>query len=184
LFALSLFIGCKNTNEADNARYKAELEKHAKDYMISLKSVLVANMKEGGPLQAVNVCSDTAAQLTQEFSREMNVDVKRFSFKNRNVHNFPDPNEVEILKKFEDMYEKNELNGESYFIMKSENDERKTVVYAKPIFIEAPCLNCHGDENQVSSEVRKVLAEKYPSDKANGYQIGDFRGAISVTKDF
>jgi len=176
-----LFAGC-NSKDSENAKYKSELENYANMYMKELKSVLISNMKEGGPYQAVNVCSDTAAKLTAGFSEDMNVEVKRISFKNRNVHNFPDPHEVDILKNFESQFGENKLDKNSFLIVENELEGKRAVTYAKPIFIEAPCLNCHGNETQLSSDVKEILSEKYPADKAKGYEIGDLRGAIIVTK--
>ena len=31
-------------------------------------------------------------------------------------------------------------------------------------------------------EVKELIASKYPEDKAFGYNIGDFRGAVSIKK--
>ena len=176
-----IFIGCNN-NESEVVKYKSELDNHANMYMKELKSVLIANMKEGGPYQAVNVCSDTAARLTVDFSENKGVVVKRISFKNRNVHNFPKPKEVDILKNFESQFNEKKLDKNSYVIVENVIDGKRAVTFAKPIFIEAPCLNCHGNDNQLSSDVKEILSEKYPADKAKGYKIGDLRGAITVSK--
>ena len=180
--ALSFVFASCNSKESENAKYKSELENYANSYMKELKSVLMSNMKEGGPFQAVNVCSDTAAQLTESFSANKGVIVRRISFKNRNVHNFPDPHKVDILKNFESQFAENKLDKNSYVIFEDKLEGKSTITYAKPIFIEAPCLNCHGNDNQLSSDVKEILSEKYPADKAKGYEIGDLRGAITVTK--
>ena len=163
-------------------KYEAELSKHAQDYMMGLKSVLVSNMQKGGPLQAVNVCSDTAQQMSVLYSETMKVDVKRASFMNRNENNVPDEFETKAIKMFEELMKDGNLTAESNLIESSEIDGKEVVKYAKPILIDAPCLNCHGSESQISNEVTKVISEKYPNDKATGYKIGDLRGVISVTK--
>lgn len=49
--------------------------------------------------------------------------------------------------------------------------------YAQPLFIEQSCLPCHGDPKDAP---RPVL-EKYGSDKAFGYKVGQVRGIVSVT---
>lgn len=178
-----LFIGCqKEELNTKDIKYKAELDNYAKIYMSELKSVLLQNMKSGGPLKAVNVCSDTAAELTSKFADKMKIKLKRFSFLNRNMNNYPDLNEKEILLNFEELYAKNELNKESFIINESIIEGNRIITFAKPIFLEAPCLNCHGTEDQINSDVKEVLSRKYPEDKARNYKIGDLRGAISVTK--
>jgi uncharacterized protein DUF3365 len=179
-----LMTSCQNSKDEtfDKEKYKAELSDHAKDYMMELKSVLVANMKEGGPLQAVNVCSDTAADLTSIYSEKMNVEVKRASFKNRNRNNIPDSFEKRALLKFEKMMDLGKLNSKTDLLEKVSVDGKEMLKYAKPIFVDAPCLNCHGSEAQISEQVADVLREKYPKDRAKGYKIGDLRGTISVSK--
>jgi hypothetical protein len=47
--------------------------------------------------------------------------------------------------------------------------------------VEAVCLNCHAAE--VEPEVEAALREKYPSDKARGYELGQIRGAFSLSRD-
>ena len=48
--------------------HKAEMENYATEYMVSLKTVLVENMKAGGPQLAINVCADTAMTLAKNYS--------------------------------------------------------------------------------------------------------------------
>jgi hypothetical protein len=35
-------------------------------------------------------------------------------------------------------------------------------------------------EENISADVKPILAEKYPEDRATGFLIGDLRGAVSV----
>jgi hypothetical protein len=180
----SFLVACNKPDEKviDTAKYETELGQHAQDYMMGLKSVLVSNMQKGGPLKAVNVCSDTAQQMSVLYSETMKVDVKRASFMNRNENNVPDEFETKAIKMFEELMKDGNLTAESNLIESTEIDGKGVVKYAKPILIDAPCLNCHGSESQISNEVIKVISEKYPNDKATGYKIGDLRGVISVTK--
>ena len=52
----------------------------------------------------------------------------------------------------------------------------------KPIIFQAPCLGCHGDIENISADVKTILNNKYPNDKATGYQMDDLRGAVSIQK--
>jgi hypothetical protein len=181
--SILVILACnKQNDEYENPELKAELEQYAGEYMTTLKSILVENLKAGGPLQAVNVCSDTAAKLTAAFSEERDVKVKRFSYMNRNQDNYPANQEKEILNHFENLKNKEKLDVNSHYFKSVDINGKTTVIYSKPIFIGAPCLNCHGNKDQVSSNVRAVIDEKYPNDKATNYKIGDLRGAISVIK--
>jgi hypothetical protein len=177
-----LFFSCKHEDKFDGKSYSAEFRGYAKEYMSGLKSVLMKNMKEGGPLKAVSVCSDTASDLTRIYSAKLKIKIKRISYKNRNIKNFPDKFEKEALNKFAELYSQNELNTETEIIKKVNVNGKEVVRYIKPIIIEAPCLNCHGDR-EILPEVSERIKQKYPNDKATGYKIGDLRGAISITKE-
>jgi hypothetical protein len=178
-----VFTSCSNSDKFDENAVKNEMKVYANEYMQELKSVLVKNMQAGGPLKAVNVCYDTALVLTKNYSADKKVAVKRFSFNNRNENNVPDEFEKQALQYFEELADKGKLNSDSEILEREKVEDITIVRYVKPIFIDAPCLNCHGNESQISKEVAEVLKEKYPNDKAIGYKIGDLRGAISVVKE-
>lgn len=179
-----LLSSCQNNelSDVEKKQYQKELSGYAKSYMKELKGVLLSNMKLGGPLKAVNVCSDTAADLSDSFAKYNDVEVKRVSFKNRNPNNRPDDFESKALKTFEKLLSEGKLETSTSIIEKSKIDGAEAVRFVKPIMVDAPCLNCHGTETQISNKVAKVINEKYPNDKAFGYEIGDLRGVISVTK--
>jgi hypothetical protein len=112
----------------------------------------------------------------------MGVKIKRFSLKNRNSNNYPTQFEKEYLNYFEELNSGNELTPDSYLFKATGSNDQNNVTLIKPIIIGAPCLNCHGSKDQINSDVRLMINEKYPDDKATGYNIGDLRGAISITK--
>jgi hypothetical protein len=128
------------------------------------------------------VCSDTAQVLTNDFGLMKGVYIKRVSFKNRNKNNVPDGFEANVLKRFEQMKNESKLASDSeHFEIIKENDHQY-LRYIKPIEIGAVCLKCHGNEDKISTEVKDLIAKKYPDDKAVGYKNGDLRGAISIKK--
>ena len=176
-----LVISCQSSknDNIDVDKTKTQLSNHANDFMMGLKSVLISNMKDGGPVNAVTVCADTAEQLTNMYSESMGVTVKRFSFKNRNINNTPDSFEEKALINFKELHKTGQLTDKSHVFEVTKDDVAKIV---KPIMVGAPCLTCHGDKNQIDAEVAGIIMKKYPDDKAFGYKIGDLRGAISVSK--
>lgn len=182
---LSILASCSKNEEkvVDMKVLEAKLNVHAQDYMMALKSVLLSNMKSGGPLTAVHVCSDTAQQMRKLYSETMDVVVRRASIKNRNEMNFPNEFETKAINMFHELKRNNSLTKESNLIEQKSIGGKEVVKFAKPILVGAPCLNCHGQDSQISKEVAEVIAEKYPHDKATGYKIGDLRGVISVTKE-
>lgn len=185
-FSLIMFLfifGCSNKqSEIDVSKYEKELSVHAQQYMKELKTVLVKNLKSGGPLQAVSVCSDTAQEMTKKYSDKNGIQIKRVSFKNRNLSNTPDNFEKKAIQYFEELNSNNSLTKEINLIELIDEDDDNIVKFAKPILVDAPCLNCHGSEGQIAKEVLEVISAKYPNDKATGYKIGDLRGIISVSK--
>lgn len=165
---------------------KDELKKHFREismmFMEDLKSVLMKNLSEGGPLQAITVCSDTAQELTNIIGKKSNVDLKRVTFKPRNPKDTTDAFETKVLSRWHELMSEGNFDKENEYFEIVEIEDKPYARYMKPIFIQGPCLTCHGSDNMISSEVKDLLKEKYPDDKATGYKPGDLRGAISVKK--
>ena len=68
------------------------------------------------------------------------------------------------------------------FFKTTEENGVTSVIYLKPILVQAPCLSCHGPFEQIGPDVKQILQTKYPDDKATGYQLDDLRGAVSIKK--
>lgn len=183
LAAITGLIGCtENKSTAVSESQLKEMRNTSMEFMKELKGILIEKIQQEGILSAVAVCSDTAQLLTNEFGLLRGVFVKRVSFNNRNLNNFPDDYEKGILNKFTMMHKKNNLTEASESIEIMFEDETKYLRYMKPIFIQAECLNCHGGEAEMQQQTRELIAEKYPNDKAIDYKSGDLRGAISIKK--
>ncbi|KUG25257.1 cytochrome c family protein [hydrocarbon metagenome] len=151
-------------------------------FMEDLKSVLMENLIEGGPLQAITVCSDTAQELINIIGKKNNVELKRVTFKPRNPKDTADTFETKVLSRWHDEMNEGKLDNETNYLEIMKIGDETYARYMQPIFIQGPCLTCHGGENMISSEVKDLLKEKYPDDKATGYKPGDLRGAISIKK--
>ena len=180
----AFFISCGEKNDkfqiADNQRN--EMRSNAGEFMKQLMGVLLKQIESGGTVSALNVCSDTAQILTNNFGLKKGVFVKRISFKNRNPNNVPDEFETRGLKEFESKKNEGVLNSDTEHIEITTEDEHKYLRFMKPIFINTLCLRCHGTEENISPEVRETIKQRYPKDKATGYSVGDLRGAISIKK--
>lgn len=161
---------------------KNGLRKDAKEFMESLKSILVKEMQTNGIVAAVSVCSDTAQILTNDYGVKKGIYIKRVSFKNRNQNNIPDEFETKALQYFEELKISGKLSETTEFIDIEELNGVKKVRYLKPIIVQAPCLGCHGTQENIGADVKNILNEKYPNDKATGYQMDDLRGAVSISK--
>jgi len=156
-------------------------KKIVKQFMGELKGELMSAMKKGGPINALQVCNTKAKVITQQVADEHQMDVGRTSLKLRSPANAPDAWEAKVLADFE----KRKASGEDVKPMAYaevvEADGGKQFRFMKAIPVAKPCLTCHGDK--VKPEVLTKISELYPQDKAIGYQLGQVRGAFTITKN-
>ncbi len=143
-----------------------------------LRSILLQKINEGGYLNAISACSDIAQDIIREYQKKYKIYIRRVSEKYRNKLNRPDDFELRILKNLEEIHKQGKLEEEYYEVVE-ENGE-KYLRYFKPLIVQPMCLSCHGTEEFLSGEIKEFLSERYPDDKAKGYKVGDFRGAVSV----
>ena len=175
-------ISCtENKKEVSDDQLNA-MRLSATDFMKDLKSILVKQIQTGGILQAVSVCSDTAQVLTNNFGVARGIYIKRVSLKNRNPNNIPDDFEKRILNQFELLRQNNEMNIDTEYSEIVSEGDYSYLRYMKPIIVQAECLNCHGSQTNIMPEVKELIAQNYPDDKAIDYNIGDLRGAVSIKK--
>jgi len=181
LFSLIL-ISCSENKVEIREDQIVGMRTTAMEFMKDLKGVLISQIQTNGVLKAVSVCSDTAQVLTNNFGIQKGVYIRRVSFKNRNGNNSPDDFEKKVLSKFEMLHQTKELHSETEHTEIVQEGEFKYLRYLKPILVQAECLNCHGSENDILPEVKQLIAQEYPNDKAVGYLIGDLRGAVSLKR--
>jgi len=161
---------------------KSGLRADAKNFMESLKSILVREMQTNGIISAALVCSDTAQILTNNYGITKGIFIRRVSEKYRNPNNKPDDFEIKALDYFQRLKFEGKLNDKTEYSEIVEENDAEIVRYMKPIILQAPCLSCHGDINIIPPDVKKILNQKYPDDQAIGYQIDELRGAVSIKK--
>lgn len=90
----------------------------------------------------------------------------------RNPYNAADDWEKEVLTRFyEPSYPKGKGYGEE-----AEMEGKKVYRYMLPLYIEKPCLKCHGDPATSPTGDGKDIAGK----PMENYKEGDVRGAISI----
>jgi len=140
---------------------------------MQLKAALQDAMTAGGPVAAITVCKDIAPQIASDLSRKSGAKVTRTSLRFRNPMNAPEPWQTSVLQQFEQPG-KAELTGE-YF----EQHENNSARYMKAIPTGALCLSCHGSNLPVG--IKDALDTDYPHDLARNYELGDIRGAFSIT---
>ncbi len=151
------------------------------EFSTQLKGELKAAMTEGGPIQAIGFCKERAPKIAAEVSAKTGWQLGRTSLKTRNTElNAPDAWEQQVLNEFE----KRKAAGEDVAAMAYsevvETANGKEFRFMKAIPVGEPCLACHGRE--ITPEIAAAIEKNYPKDQAVGYQLGDLRGAFSLSK--
>jgi len=182
LMAVLFVLSCAEKKTEVSEEQVEGLRTTSMEFMKNLKGVLIEQIQKNGVVQAVSVCSDTAQVLTNNFGLKNGVFIHRVSLKNRNPNNYPDQFEKKILNQFELLKQNNQLNEKTEHYEVVKENEFTYIRFLKPILVQAECLNCHGDPGNMLPEVRELITQEYPDDKAVSYLLGDLRGAVSVKK--
>ena len=175
--------GPAQAGDPDLSERKAEAREAAMGLMKELGKRLKKAMKQEGPGAAIEVCAQWAPRITAQMSREKGWRITRVSDKYRNpLLGMPDAWEYQGLEEFR----QRQADGESYKGMsRSEvvsGPGGKRFRYMQAIPMGGVCMNCHGPEDKLPQTVRETLAQRYPHDPATGYQVGELRGAFSITQ--
>lgn len=149
-------------------------------FMGELKGALLAAMTREGPAAAIEVCNREAPALAAEISQLTGWRVGRTSLKPRNPDNAPDAWERRVLRRFEQARAQGADPGTLEFHEVVETDGGYAWRYMKAIPTGAVCLGCHGSD--IAEPVSTTLQALYPQDPATGFQVGDVRGAFSITQ--
>ena len=154
------------------------LEAEAKVRIQPFASQLLETVQEAirthGAAKAVDACQLMAPQIADRHSQS-EWQIGRTSFKLRNPKNAPDAWEQKVLNHFQQQIANGKPAKELSFGEVVGDDYR----YMQAIAVAEPCLTCHGEN--IDSQVRASLQERYPQDRAIGYRVGDLRGAFTLT---
>lgn len=125
-------------------------------------------MATGGPGGAIAVCHQSSADVIERVKREKGFDVGRTSDRLRNPTNVPKPWAAAIVKKYAGARAR---SVEGFYV---DLGDRLGVI--RPVEEQEICAGCHGPADRLEPRVRKELKERYPADRATGFQTGDIRG--------
>lgn len=163
----------------DADTFPTQARKAALQLSMELKGALTRHMAAGGSSAAVTVCADSAQMLTAAVSSATGLTVQRVSARPRNAKNAPDSLDLYALAEFERMKASGALADSTTVAVGDPRGYRRLYV---PILTGPFCLTCHGDQESLKPELRKILKQRYPDDRATGYAPGDLRGAIRVAE--
>ena len=129
---------------------------------------------EGGPTAAVRACQALAPQIASEHSGAWQLG--RTSLKVRNPNNAPDAWERAVLERFASAAEA----GTPVKDLRHGEEIDGQYRYMQAIAVGEPCLACHG--KAIKTEIREAIDQYYPHDQARGYQVGELRGAFTLSR--
>jgi len=165
-----------------------ELLKQSRNLSLSMLKELAGKlqsaMAEGGAINAIGVCHLQAPEIANRVSTENQVNLSRVGTRTRNpVMGVPNAWQAKALSQFEAGLARGDKPADmEYSETVAKPDGGKEFHYAKPIVMQAMCLACHGNSEQINPEVKAKLSELYPHDKAINYQAGQLRGAVVLTR--
>jgi hypothetical protein len=183
LFLGTLIFGSNPVLAEDLVAREQAARKAAGELVQKLGSALKQEMASGGPDKAILVCRDLAPQIAGEISRANGWQVTRVGTRVRNpMLGLADDWESKVLTDFEARAAKGEKYQDIAFGEVVEFGGSEYYHYMKAIPMQAACLSCHGNAEQIPAGVKAALASNYPHDRATGYQVGELRGAISIVQ--
>jgi hypothetical protein len=163
---------------ADSARAEQQGAAVAGAIAQGLAQRLHAEMERAGAAGAVDFCAREALVLTDSLLDQTEATaVRRTSTRIRNPRNAPDALERVALAWFDSVHAATGELPPSYVQAAGEDEVR----YYRPLTIAPFCTSCHGTADAIDPDVRRILAERYPDDRATGYEAGDLRGVIRVS---
>ena len=149
---------------------------------LSLKQELKSAIQTNGPAAAIQTCKTQAPKLTTKVNNSSPLTIKRTSLKIRNPANTPDAWEQQVLMDFEQQLAQGVAVDQLVVTEVVENESKKSYRHMRAIATQPVCLVCHGEQKILSPEVKSMLQNEYPNDRATGFNVGELRGAFSVTQ--
>lgn len=176
---------------ATSSAYAADdLEKYREEsraVVVPFMQKLIAENKkavsEGGPESAIKVCKEIAPAMSSAVSRQNGWKLTRVSMKVRNpLLGTPDAWEQKALLDFESRVSRGEKPETMEAAEIVQEPAGKYFRFMKAIALQPGCVACHGNNEQISDNVKTLLREEYPHDQAVGYSAGQIRGAVSIKR--
>lgn len=177
LMAVALLVAAPQGGQESEQQGLDTARQAARAMTSELLAAMMQAVNSGGPEAAVRVCREVAPEIAARHAQD-GVVVRRVSTRTRNPANRPDPWEDGALTR---LLEAHGAGSAEDLVEVVATGESRVLRLMRPITVGAVCLQCHGERSGLAPEVRAVLAEHYPEDRAVGYAPGDFRGAVSVT---
>ena len=140
--------------------------------IVTMHDALLRELRDGlargGPGSAIKSCHVDVTGVIDRLERGEGIRAGRTSDRLRNPTNAPLP-WAEALVTANAARRAREVDGFAV-------DLGAKLGVLRPIAQQAICAGCHGPADRIGANVRQVLAERYPKDRAVGFSEGDIRG--------
>jgi len=145
-----------------------------------LKQALTGAIEQDGLVAAVEVCQIQAPTIADGVSTE-SMRVGRTALRVRNPANAADAWERRILEDFEHQMASGKDPAGLEVIAIRHVDGQRQGHWMSAIPTGGMCLSCHG--SSLDPELQQTIDERYPQDRATGFEPGSLRGAFRVRFD-
>lgn len=148
------------------------------ELLAPFKRELQAALQQGlaqGPVEAIAACRVKAPAIARSLSHD-GVRVGRASHRLRNPANVPPAWVAPILHAY--VASAADRAPRAVQLGDGPDDPDGRWGYVEPIFVQPPCLACHGET--LAPDVAARIAALYPDDRATGFRVGDLRGVFWV----
>lgn len=182
ILLLATLLAAMNVHAADETPWLGEARQVASMVPPKLLQVLQAEIAQGGPASAVEVCREKAPAMAKAASEQTGWGIRRVSLRNRNPKAVPDAWERAALEDFDRRAAAGESPAtlEKWDVVNTEG--RRELRYMKALPVQPLCVSCHGPVDQLGPGVADKLKAHYPQDLGTGYAVGQIRGAITIRK--
>jgi hypothetical protein len=104
----------------------------------------------------------------------------RMAVPGRNRHPAQDASgwQAAVIDEFATAVTAGEPAGEQVSVIRDGLPDGVALRMVRGIAMEPPCQLCHG--HSVDPDVAAMLGERYPDDRATGFDVGDLRGVLWV----
>lgn len=138
------------------------------DMQNSLLRQLSERLDEGGPAGAFEACHINAADLTRRLARYEGIAAGFTSDRLRNPTNKPKGWAAGLVAA--------NAGRRAHDVEGFAVDLGNRIGVLRPMAEHERCASCHGPVERVTPAVQRLIAERYPADRAVGFAEGEIRG--------
>jgi hypothetical protein len=129
---------------------------------------LNSGLEQGGAILAIKSCHIDAARVAERIGRQEGVAAGRTSDRLRNPLNVPRRWAAPIVAANAGRRAR-DVDG---FVV----DLGRELGVMRPVALRPTCAGCHGRPDTFNAAIRAELRERYPMDRATGFEEGEIRG--------